>query len=205
MWLQVHLEEPSAEAALRNLMPRLLPATATAEFIVYNGKGAMLRRLPQRLRGMSRWIPADMKILVLVDRDNDDCHTLKRQLEGFAAAAGLTTRSMVGGMNFHVVNRLAIEELEAWFFGDTEALHAAYPRLQVSLMHRERYRDPDAVPGGTWESLERLLRHNGYYADRMPKIEVAKQVSAHMDPARNRSHSFQVFRDAVLQLSAANP
>lgn len=52
-------------------------------------------------------------------------------------------------MPFQVLNRLAIEELEAWFFGDVAALHSAYPRVPSTLGRRSRYRDPDAIRGGT--------------------------------------------------------
>jgi len=34
-----------------------------------------------------------------------------------------------GSSNFQVLNRLAVEELESWFLGDVEALHAAYPHV----------------------------------------------------------------------------
>lgn len=201
MWLQVHVEEPSVEAALRILLPRLVPPETTIEIIQYNGKEALLRKLPQRLSGLRHWIPDEMKIMVLLDRDDDDCHGLKQILEDLALNAGLITKSVAGDSAFHMVIRLAIEELEAWFFGDTEALHRAFPRIPVSLKNRERYRNPDEIEGGTWESLERLLVRNNYYADRMPKIEVARLISMHMNPNTNRSRSFQVFRDAVIELA----
>jgi hypothetical protein len=199
MWLQVHVEEPSAEAALRIILPKLVPETQF-EIITYQGKQNMLRKLPNRMKGLAAWSPKEIKVAVLVDRDDDDCYKLKSDLEAMALDAGLATKSAPRAGKFYVVNRLAIEELEAWFFGDTVALHEAFSRIPVSLRSQRRYRDPDAVPGGTWESLERLLKYHGYYHDRMPKIEVARRISAHMDPVRNRSKSFQVFRDAVLEI-----
>jgi hypothetical protein len=93
---------------------------------------------------------------------------------------------------------LAIEELEAWFFGDIAALHAAYPRISLTLSQQAKYRDPDAIRGGTWEALGRLL--HSYYPTGLPKIEVARAVSALMEPERNRSRSFQVFRKGLLTL-----
>jgi hypothetical protein len=42
---------------------------------------------------------------------------LKEQLQQIAVAAGLLTRTHAPH-NFRVINRIAIEELEAWFFGD---------------------------------------------------------------------------------------
>ena len=93
--------------------------------------------------------------------------------------------------NFQVVNRLAIEELEAWFFGDIEALRAAYPEVSRTFHRRPKYRDPDAILGGTSEALARLLK--SYYPRWLPKTKVAEKIALHMEPCRNKSRSFQVF------------
>ena len=67
---------------------------------------------------------------MLIDEDRKDCHELKAKLEQAAHEAGFVTKSSAGpNEDFQVVSRLAIEELEAWFFGDVEALHTAYPRI----------------------------------------------------------------------------
>ena len=96
--------------------------------------------------------------MILIDEDRKNCYQLKERLEMTAREAGLVTKSSAPpNGNFQVVNRLAIEELEAWFFGDVKALRAAYPRVPESLQDQARYRDPDAIQGGTYEALERLL------------------------------------------------
>ena len=77
-----------------------------------------MRHLPSRLQGYAQWIPADHKIVVLIDRDNEDCKRLKARLEQMALNAGLTTRSQPADDRFAVINRIVIEELEAWYFGD---------------------------------------------------------------------------------------
>ncbi|RKZ56933.1 MAG: hypothetical protein DRR08_20355 [Candidatus Parabeggiatoa sp. nov. 2] len=48
------LEEPSAEAALQVLVPKLLPFGATFACHVMGGKKTLLKELPARLRGYSR-------------------------------------------------------------------------------------------------------------------------------------------------------
>ena len=119
-------------------------------------------------------------------------------MEEIAAQAGVITKTAAGPIaRFNVVNRIVVEELEAWFFGDVEALRVAYPRVPESLGRRAAYRDPDAIKGGTREALHRVLRNAGYYSNYLPKIEVARRVSAHMDPARNMSRSFRNFCAAV--------
>ena len=144
-----------------------------------------------------------LRVLVLIDRDNQDCRELKGQLERMAGDAGLVTKSRAGvDAQFEVANRIVVEELEAWFFGDVVALCDAYDRLSNSLARKRRYRDPDDIAGGTWEALHREMKRVGYYREHFPKIEVARRVSKFMDPARNRSASFQAFREAVEALVA---
>ena len=199
MQIDVFCEEPSAEAALRNVLPRIVAGRASHKIISFQGKQQMLRRLVHRLRGYAHRIHHEnLCVVVLIDNDADDCKELKRRLDDTAVAAGLTTKSAAPpGARFHVVNRVIIEELEAWFFGDVEALRQAYPKVPESLSKKEKYRDPDAITGGTWEALFGELKRVSYYGEYFPKIEVARNVAQHMEPNRNTSRSFQVFRQAI--------
>jgi hypothetical protein len=163
----------------------------------------LLKKLPDRLRAYSGWLPADCRIVVLVDGNGQDCRRLKRQLEGMSLRAGFFTKTKPrprGG--FQVANRIAVEELEAWFFGDPEAIVAAYPRVPIEFAHRRRFRDPDAIQGGTAEALERVLQRAGYHPGGLSKVQAARDIARHMEPARNRSRSFRHFRDALEQLVA---
>jgi hypothetical protein len=93
-----------------------------------------------------------------------------------------------------------VEELEAWFFGDVPALVLTYPGVPSTLANQRGYRDTDAIKGGTWEALERVLQSAGHFQGGLPKIQVAREVGANMDPDRNASKSFQVFRDSIRSL-----
>ncbi|HPY73624.1 MAG TPA: DUF4276 family protein [Methanothrix sp.] len=201
MHIEFLVEEPSAEAALKNLVPRIVPEIEF-KVITYQGKPDLLSKLPQRLKGYRRWIKNDWRIVVLIDKDREDCEELKQKLERFANDASLVTKTNAGkSAEFQVLNRISIEELEAWFFGDVVALHRAYPKIHLSLGTKSKYRDPDAILGGTWEALEKELQRKGYFHGGLAKIEAAKAISAHMDPARNRSKSFQVFRDGLIEMA----
>jgi hypothetical protein len=201
MHIEFLVEEDSAEAALQNLLPRILGNVVSFTVHPHQGKPDLLKKLPSRLRAYKHWLPDDWHVVVLMDTDDDDCLELKAQLEQIAGDARLVTKSAVPpGQQFQVLNRLAIEELEAWFFGDVEALTASYPRVSPTLGQRARYRDPDAITGGTWEALERLLQRLNYFPEGLPKITAAREVSGHMDPVRNRSRSFQVFREGLLAI-----
>jgi hypothetical protein len=202
MHIEFLVEEPSCEAALQNILPKVLQSPITFAIHPFRGKPDLLKKLPDRLRGYRAWIPESWRIVVLVDADSDDCHEIKAKLERAAFRAGLITKSRAGSSSqFQVLNRLAIEELEAWFFGDIQALHAAYPRISLNLGNRTRFRDPDAIIGGTWEALERELKRVGYFPGGLSKISAAREISKFMVPEVNLSRSFQVFREGLAEMT----
>jgi hypothetical protein len=196
--LEFLVEETSMEAALRMLVPKILPGQSF-DVHPHEGKRDLLQKLETRLRGYHRWLPQRYGIVVVIDKDHENCRRLKAQLEATAALVGFRTRSRAQGRPFRIINWLAIEELEAWFFGDVPALIAAYPGVPASLASKAGFRDPDAIQGGTWETLERVLQRAGYHLGGLKKIEAARAISAHMDPTTNRSRSFQGFRRALEQ------
>lgn len=193
--------ETSAEEFLRQLLDRYLPGEVTYEIHPFEGKDDLLKRLESRLRAYSRWLPQTSRLFVLVDRDDDDCLVLKARLETIAANAGLTSRN-ASPADWQVATRLPIEELEAWYFGDWEAVSACYAGVKLTTPSRARYRNPDAVRGGTWQAFERVLQTAGYYRGGLRKIEAAKLIGAVIDPTRCRSASFQIFWSAVQEAVA---
>ena len=202
--IELLVEEPSAEAALIELIPKIIGSRATWAIHPHQGKKDLLNKLPQRLRGYASWLPHNAYIVVLIDEDRENCKRLKQQLENAASDARLSTRnSPINGTRIQVVNRIAVEELEAWFFGDAPAIMQAYPGIPPSLSQKAKYREPDAIAGGTWEALERVLQRAGYFKAGLAKIEVARSIARKMDPQRNRSSSFRCFRDAILMLLPA--
>ncbi|WP_008313064.1 hypothetical protein [Leptolyngbya sp. PCC 6406] len=82
--LEVLVEEYSAEVALYNLLPKVLPEGVDFKIRSFQGKADLIKKLPQRLKGYRSWIPSDWRILVLCDRDQEDCRELKRKLEDHA-------------------------------------------------------------------------------------------------------------------------
>jgi hypothetical protein len=190
------------EAFLRALLPRLLPQDRTFEVHPFQGKSDLLGKLEQRLRGYAGWLPADWRIVVVVDRDDEDCHVLKRELESIARRTGLQTRTRAGKAPWQVVNRIAIEELEAWYFGDWEAVRSAFPRASANVPRRQGFRNADAIAGGTWEAFERVMQAHGYFKGGLAKIEAARAIGANVDPARSSSHSFRAFSEAIVEACA---
>ncbi|MHB1295213.1 MAG: DUF4276 family protein [Anaerolineae bacterium] len=195
------VEEPSVAALLENLAPQLLRG-AVYDVHPFRGKQDMKAHLPARLGGYARWLPETYRIVVLMDRDDDDCRALKQEIDDMAQKAGLTSRSREQPGTFQIATRIAIEELESWYFGDWAAVCSAYPRVPHDIPRRSPYRTADAIAGGTWEAFERILQRAGYFAGGLRKIEAARTIAPHMDPGRNTSHSFLAFWSLLEELVA---
>jgi hypothetical protein len=177
------LEEPSAKSVLDIILPMLLPPEVTFQTIPHRGKDDLRRSLPRKLRS---WLAPDTHFVVLHDQDSNSCETLKEDLQTICQQTG----------RYDVIVRIACRELEAWYFGDLEAVERAFPgnRLQ-QLAEKREYRDPDNIVKPS-SALERLVP--GFQ-----KGFASKTIPHHMHMERNRSRSFQVFVEAVRRLAGA--
>jgi hypothetical protein len=100
--------------------------------------------------------------------------------------------------------RLAIEEIEAWYLGDREALRKAYPRVRSDVLTRYTQ---DSVCG-TWELLadaihpggSKAIKDNGWPLPGQMKHQWAEQIGPWLDIDRNVSPSFKKLRDGLLRL-----
>ena len=197
--LEFIVEEPSMEAFLRGLLPKLLGSNSTFEIYPHQCKEDLIKHLPMRLAGYRMWLPENWRIFVVVDCDNDECNQLKNKLENIAEKAGLRSRTKRDEYSWQIVNRIAIEELEAWYFGDWAAVRQVYSKVNPNIPTQAHYRHPDTIKGGTWEAFERCLQKAGYFKGGLRKIEAARLLGKALDPLRNRSPSFSVFRDAIIE------
>jgi len=194
MHIEIIVEEPSAEEALRHLLPKLVSDKPRPKIINMGSKYKLLKVLPARLRAYQQRIKkgAQLRIVVLVDRDNDDCINLKHTLERMAREAGLHTKTAPDAQGtFTVLNRIVVEELESWFIGDPQALRKAFPSLPKINPNTKPFQIPDN--GGDWEALHRFLKKHGLYRNGFRKIEAAQKIAPHMDVNNNRSASFRQF------------
>ena len=171
------LEEPSAREALRGCLPTILPVGVDAQFLVYEGKQDLEKRMVRQMRA---WQRPDSRFIVLRDQDHGDCRVIKQQLVDRCQQAGYPD----------AVVRIACRELEAWFIGDWQAVADAFrqPRL-ANQAGKARFRVPDAVVDPVSE-LRRLLPD-------YQKVDGARRIGPYLDAARSRSGSFRVFVSAV--------
>ena len=119
------LEEESMKALLDELLPEILPDGVDFQTVKHKGKQDLRRSIPKKLRGWNE--PGDIRFVILHDQDNVDCIELKKSL-----------LELCSDSRFPVLVRIACQELEAWYFGDTHALAAAYNKPSLALLSHKR-------------------------------------------------------------------
>ena len=214
MHFEVLVEDRSGSIALEHVMEKILgPNNAAHSWRIhpYRGIGRipkdlrsgkdprkrlLLDRLPGILQGYGRSLPdvGPSAVIVVVDADARDCRAFKRELLHVLDACNPRPRTLF---------RIAVEESEAWLLGDREAVKAAYPGARDSLL--DGYVQDSIC--GTWELLADAIHPGGspalgkWPASGQAKCEWAERIAPRMDVDRNRSRSFQVFRDGVRKLA----
>ena len=192
MHIEFLVEEASTEIALKEIVPKIIGNVHTFKIHNFQNKDRLLKRLPERMKAYANFIHDDWRIVVLVDEDRSDCQELKKKL---CHASSIVTQKK-GNI---VLHRIVVEELESWFIGDVAAIRAEYEKIPASLPQQAKFRDPDAIKGGTWEELDKILKKYGYETG-LQKMDFAQKVSPHMDVENNQSRSFQVFRDGLRRM-----
>ena len=202
MYSEFFVEDESTAAAIEIILERLYGSGgsfAGARVRPLRGKQRMLKTLPGIFQSRVQMRHVD-RLIVVIDGDNDDCHKLKAQIYTQAVEAGLIRLDQPTYLS-RLRIRIAMTELESWFIGDPRAVQAAYPRLTVRDMRLRAAEEVDSL-NQAWEWLERRLIQRGYYATRMPKVEVACAISAHLNlsPDANASPSFRLFLRTLCEL-----
>ena len=215
MHFEILVEDLSGKIVLDEVTGKILASVGTnhtSRIIPYRGIGhlpenlrgtsdprkrILLDRLPLILRGYGKSqkdYPA--AVVVVVDLDNRECLDFKREM--LDALDACDPRPMA-------LFRIAIEEIEAWLLGDSDAIRAAYPSAREQILNGYLQ---DSVCG-TWETLadaihpggSHRLKKLGYPHIGRVKCDWATNIGQHLDPERNRSRSFQVFRDGLANLA----
>lgn len=75
------------EALLEELLPRVVPGH-TFGIHPHQGKPDLLSKVEQRLRAYARMTWPDLRVVIVVDRDSDNCFVLKKRLTDACTAAG---------------------------------------------------------------------------------------------------------------------
>ena len=216
MHLEVLAEDRSASIALEIILEKILGKNDSEHswrIHPYKGSGRLPRelspksdprkrilldRLPRMLKGYGRSLEDHSAVVVVVDLDDRDCMKFKQELLAVLDDCDPRPRTLF---------RIAIEESEAWLLGDRAAVREAYPEAKFRFWTAY---EQDSICG-TWERLadavhpggSMRLRKSGWPEAGKAKYEWADRIAPHMDPDRNRSKSFQVFRDGIRSLAEA--
>ena len=214
MHLEILVEDQSGSIAIEIILEKILGKNDSEHswrIHRYNGSGQiprklnpksdprkriLLDRLPRILRGYGRSLADHSAVVVVVDLDDRDCMEFKQELLAVLDDCDPRPRTLF---------RIAIEESEAWLLGDRTAVREAYPEAKVPVL--DSY-EQDSICG-TWERLADAVHPGGSMRLKKSvwpeagkaKCEWAGRIAPHMDPDRNRSKSFQVFRDGIRSLA----
>lgn len=214
MHIEILVEDSSGEKLLTDLLPRFLGAQGEPHswrVHAYRGIGRiprnltaasdpakriLLDQLPRLLQGYGKTPGIDVVVIVL-DTDTRDCVEFLGELRSLADRCEPAPRTLF---------RLAIEEVEAWYLGDRQAIEAAYPRAKADVLNR--YVQDSAC--GTWELLadavypggSAAIKKAGWPLPGQIKHEWAEKIGPLLVPDRNLSPSFCKLRDGLRGLAA---
>ena len=211
MHIEVLVEDSSGARLLDALLPAILGEQGTPHtwrLHPYKGIGrlpaglstrdpskrALLAQLPRLLAGYGK-TPGVDAVVVVLDSDERDCKAFLKELKSVLLRCQPAPNALF---------RLAIEEIEAWYLGDRQALLGAFPKAKKDVL--KRYRQDTAC--GTWELLADAVLPGGCAAIRrvgwpLPgqiKHGWAERIGPLMDVEQNKSPSFCKFRDGLRQL-----
>jgi hypothetical protein len=214
MHIEILVEDASGKKLLEAVLPKLLCAYGephTWNMHAYKGVGRipsnlkgradpakriLLDQLPRLLQGYGK-TPGIDAVVVVLDSDRRNCVDFLAELKALVAGCNPAPNTMF---------RLAIEEVEAWYLGDQQALQAAYPRAKAEVLGR--YVQDNVCD--TWELLADAIHHGGSAAIKragwpLPgqiKCEWAEKIGPLLEPDRNVSPSFGKLRDGLRRLVA---
>lgn len=212
MHIEILIEDNSGQRLLEILLPKVLGDNGdvhTWRLHSYRGIGRipgklssksdpskriLLENLPRILRGYGKSSGVDA-IVVVLDNDSRNCKKFLGELHKVRSACGKLPPTLF---------RLAIEEMEAWYLGDREALLKAYPRIRKDVLARYKQ---DSVCD-TWELLadaiypggSRAIKDKGWPLPGQVKHQWAQQIGPLLDFDRNISPSFKKLRQGLLRL-----
>jgi hypothetical protein len=215
MHFEILVEDASGRIALAAILPKILEVQGephTYRCHAYKGIGhvpkdlrpgtdaskrILLDQLPRILQGYGRSLVSESaSVVVVVDQDRRDCKELKADMLAVLQTCHPRPETLF---------RIAVEEMEAWLLGDRTAIKAAYPKARPRIL--DGYVQDSVC--NTWETLAdaihpggaTALKRQGYPLIGQAKCAWAERIAPLMEPSRNASKSFQVFRDGLRRLA----
>jgi len=179
------LEEPSAEAMLESLLPRILNAETSFRCIPFEGKQDLERNLVRKIRAYQN---ERARFIVLRDQDSHpDCRQVKSRLLGLCHQSGKPEKCLV---------RLACTELESYYLGDLLAVEQALKLTGLAKNQaKSKFRTPDAL-GSPSRELKVLT------CNRYEKVAGSRAIGKYLDLDNDRSPSFRNLIGAIRRMDS---
>ena len=195
---QTHLlfwvEERSMAAFLESWFGSCFPSgISVGKIIPFSGKQDLLTNLEKQIRGYQKVNVPHLvfRHIVLVDSDDEDCIELKRKVTKICRKVGLSTR--VPGSSWEAAVCIVMKELEAWFFGNWDAVRSAYPKAPEDIPRKAAYRVSDKIKEKNSKALEKILLRSKCIKGGLRKIETAELIGSHFVSENCNSTSFKYF------------
>ena len=187
-------EELSMRRFLESWLKQYLPGDNIAFRIFdFRGKDDMKNKLKKRIRAYRSEGNFIYKHFVVMDRDRDDCAELNEMLVKICASAGFEVRKC--GSSWQAATCIVIEELEAWYFGDWDAVKSCYSRVSSTIPRKPRFKKSDKIEKPS-QRLEKIFK-DSHIEDKFRKTRIAENVGRAYNADRSTSPSFKHFRKVV--------
>jgi hypothetical protein len=213
MYFQFLIEDMSGGILVEQVMKKLISQDMNVDYKckTFHGIGGfskqwspknaktqkLLNDLPAYLRGFNKSLNVpgyEAALIIVLDNDRNDPQQFYQELEEVAQEQMISID--------HVFC-IAVEEMEAWLFGDKAALLAAYPNARTNILNEY---EQDSICG-TWEKLANAIYPGGiskfrkdcrtYQEIGKKKCEWAQNIGSKMSIHENTSPSFQYFVQAI--------
>jgi hypothetical protein len=181
------LEEESAAALIKSLLPRLINSNiinsdmVNIKYIIFDGKSDLDKKLGKKLSGYQN---QEARFIIMRDQDNSDCKDIKQKLQNIAANS---TKKP-----FFV--RIACRSLESWYLAQLDSVEKG---LQIKNLaksqNRKRLRNPDSIVDP--DKYLNSLCNNKY-----TKIAGSRQIGKYLDLESTLSPSFKNFISAIRKI-----
>lgn len=206
------IEDISGKIMLEHLLPKVIQQdNVTYRLHSYKGIGRipgnlksaktirnrqLLEQLPRLLSGFGRTYQSWGSIMsgytvVVCDLDDRNIRNFKTQLTNVLSFCTVQPETRFC---------FAIEEGEAWFLGDIQAIKKVYPKVNMHVMHSYTQ---DSICG-TWEVLANAIgfsRRDATYQDvGLEKRIWAEKITPHLIIEDNKSSSFHFFCDTIRKI-----
>jgi hypothetical protein len=217
MHFEILVEDISGKAALEILIPKIISDEHTFNIHAYKGVGRippgltpssdpkrriLLDQIPKLIQGYGNtfagYPPSYHAALVIIcDLDERCLSNFRREL------LDCVDKCVIKPETYFCI---AIEEGEAWYLGDIDAIKTAYPNVRGHVLNS--YVNDSIC--GTWEKLADAIFPNGaqglsrlgWQAVGKEKMAWATNISPHMNVDINQSPSFCYFREKLRSLSS---